>query len=143
MKIVLVASRLHTGGGRVVGQKIIESVCQLCPNNEILAVFPADAQYSVVENDKIKTLVCPRQSWFKQIGWNRTVLNRELNRFRPDWVWALGNYPIAGDWRQSVLIHDPHLMFESSWFRNETVTNKAKKWATRSYRIQTSYERQN
>ena len=26
-----------------MGQKIIESVCQLCPNNEILAVFPADA----------------------------------------------------------------------------------------------------
>ena len=127
MKIALIASRLHTGGGRVVGQKIIESIFDLCADEDILAVVPQDADYPQSERANLRVLECPRQSSVRQMWWDRTKLRSALSEFSPDWVWALGNYPISGPWRQSVLIHDPHLMFEASWFKDETTVNKLKK----------------
>ncbi len=127
MKIALIASRLHTGGGQVVGQKITESIFDLCANEDILAVVPQDADYPKSESARVQVLECPRQSSLRQMWWDRTTLRSALSEFSPDWIWALGNYPISGPWRQSVLIHDPHLMFEASWFKDETTANKLKK----------------
>jgi glycosyltransferase involved in cell wall biosynthesis len=130
-RIALIASRLHTGGGKVVGEKTAESLSLLCPESDILVVRPDGIAYEYHGHAHIRELVCPRQSLIKQFWWDRQVLGKHLTEFQPDWVWSLGNYPVAGKWRQSLLIHDPHLTFDPSYFQNETWKVKFKKWIGR------------
>lgn len=133
MRIALIASRLHTGGGKVVGEKTAESLALLCPESDLLVVRPDGIAYEYHGHAHIRELACPRQSLIKQFWWDRQVLGKQLKEFQPDWVWSLGNYPVAGKWRQSLLIHDPHLTFDPSYFRNETWKVKFKKWMGRQF----------
>lgn len=131
MRIALIASRLRTGGGRVVGEKTAEHLALLCPNAELLMVRPRGISYDYRGHPAVQELECPQQSLLMQYFWDRSVLQAELRRFQPDWVWSLANYPVAGQWRQSLLIHDPHLTFPQSYFKDDTLQNKTKKWLGR------------
>jgi glycosyltransferase involved in cell wall biosynthesis len=131
MRIALIASRLRTGGGRVVVEKTAEQLALLCPDAELLIVRPRGISYAYGGHPSVQELECPQQSLVGQYFWDRNVLQPALRRFQPDWVWSLANYPVAGQWRQSLLIHDPHLTFPQSFFKDDTLENKTKKWLGR------------
>jgi len=128
MKIALIASRLHTGGGKIFGLDIIKEVSKQAHGHQILAVVPNSPDYlSQLDADNLELLVCPRQSEFRRGFWVRKVLLPALTDFQPDWVWSLENYPIPGIWNQSLLVQDAHLLFDETWFKEESFYNKLKK----------------
>lgn len=131
LRVALIASRLHTGGGAVVGQCTAYWLSALLEGAEIIVARPESIGYSYSDSARVTEIVCPRMSLFRQFIWDERVLQQELRRFSPDWVWSLTNYPVSGNWNQSVLIHDPHFTFDPSYFRNETWKNKFKKWVGR------------
>lgn len=131
MRIALIAARLRTGGGRVVAERTAEHLALLCPDSELLIVRPEGIAYEYHHHGRVRELECPRQSLLAQYWWDWRVLRPTLRDFAPDWVWSLANYPVAGPWRQSLLIHDPHLTFDQSHFRDQTLTIKVKKWLGR------------
>lgn len=131
MRIALIASRLRNGGGRIVGEKTAAHLAILCPQAELLVIRPAGIPYEYRGHSSVHELECPQQSLLGQYFWDRNVLQAELRRFQPDWVWSLANYPVAGPWRQSLLIHDPYLTFPQSSFKGETLKNRMKKWLGR------------
>ena len=131
MRIALIASRLRTGGGRVVGEKTAEHLALLCPDSDLLIVRPQGVPYEYHDHVGIRELECPRQSLLAQYWWDRRILQATLRDFQPEWVWSLANYPVAGPWRQSLLIHDPHLTFDQSHFQDQTWKIRVKKWLGR------------
>jgi len=128
MKIVLIASRLHTGGGKIFGLDIIKEVSKQASSHQVLAVVPNSPEYlSQLDANNLELLVCPRQSELRRGFWVRRVLLPALASFEPDWVWSLENYPIPGNWNQSLLVQDAHLLFEESYFQEDSYANKLKK----------------
>lgn len=125
----MIASRLHTGGGAVVGMNSAFWISKHCAS--LFVVKPQNIDYQYAADASVRELVCPRQTLVRQAFWDRRVLGPALIEFQPDWVFSMGNYPVAGKWRQSVLIHDPHFTFDRAHFRNETFRNKSKKWIGR------------
>jgi glycosyltransferase involved in cell wall biosynthesis len=60
--------------------------------------------------------------------WESTVLIKACRDFRPDWIWALGNYGFASPpCSQSILLHDPHVVYPVSEFGDVGVLYRAKK----------------
>jgi glycosyltransferase involved in cell wall biosynthesis len=112
-RIAVVASRLASGGGKVVGEQIIKSIVRLCPSCEFLCVVPEAGEYEIPQRHGVKVLACPEQAIWQQMLWDHLQLGRQLREFQPDWVWSLGNYPVRCSYRQSVLLHDPHILFSN------------------------------
>lgn len=131
MKIALLAHNLKVCGGYTVGRMITGHLPALLPDCRFMISVPARADYSVVAKQPNVELV-PFEGrglmarWF----WERFVLVPKLRSFGPDWIWALGNLGIAGpQCPQSLLLHDPHLLYPSAQFGHVSLGYRLRKWS--------------
>lgn len=126
-RVAIVASRLSFGGGAVVGVETIRAAASLISEGRLAVVHPCDDRYAEFASLCSNRLACPSMGHSSQFLWNRTRLRLFLARFKPDWVWSIGNYAVPGPWRQSVFVHDPHLIYPQEKRVHGTLSERIKK----------------
>lgn len=124
------AHNLRSGGGLSVGRNIVAVLPEIAPKHEYLFLVPADAGYDrhplrehveVVEVSAANSMVVrPFETLLK--------VRARVRRFRPDFVWSLGNLPLRRTGaRQALLVQDSHLFYPSSSFATELARNRIRK----------------
>lgn len=118
MNIALLAHNLRQGGGLSIGRTITSRLPSHCPQHRFLVTAPAGDQYREAERLENVTVVRPPSSNpLQRLLWERTTLKRAVDAFEPEWIWALGNYGLKRPGaRQSILFHDPHLVYPAETF---------------------------
>ena len=113
MKISLLAHNLRTAGGLSVGKNIVTTLPQIAPNYQYLMIIPEKCGYPElygIANTNIYE--CPEMSLISRLRWERGTLSKVISDFQPDWIWALGNMPLAlPSCKQSLLFHNAHRLY--------------------------------
>ena len=129
MRIVLLAYNLRVAGGLSVGRSIVFTLPQTAPEHEYLMVVPDGVGYpDFVGQTNVTVVSCLGMGLAQRWWWEHQDLHRSIKDFRPDWIWALGNYGLRHPpCRQSILFHDPHLVYPESHYSFESLGYRLRK----------------
>lgn len=116
MNIVVLAHNLSAGGGRYLGQSIVETLLRSRPQDRFLISCPSAGwqDFSGYSNATCLAMGLPFSSPARRLFRETFVLRRAVRDFRPDLIFAAGNFGfINPPCRQIVLVHEPHLAYDA------------------------------
>jgi len=128
-RIAVLGHSLRVAGGKAVGLGLMGALPRVAPASRFLMIAPAGQGYGFLrEYENVELRELPLMSPPRRIAWEKTALKRLLAAFKPDWLWCLVNYGLASPpCRQSILVHDSHLIYPASVFGFEGLTAKLNK----------------
>lgn len=119
MRIAVLAHNLSTGGGRYLGEFIVPLLLRERPTDVFLVTCP-EAGWSEIPqsaNARFVPVGVSFSSPLKRIWREMAVIRREVDRFRPDVIFAAGNIGfLRPPCRQVVLVHQAHLAYDRCHF---------------------------
>lgn len=128
MKIAIIAHNLSVAGGKSVGQNIVAQLPVVAPDHDYLMIVPRDCGYKAPESPRVKVIDFQSTSRSSRMRFELKALPELVRDFQPDWIWGLGNLGLLDPpCRQSVLFHDPHLVYPESFYASERYIYKMKK----------------
>lgn len=139
MNVLVFSYNLRVAGGLSVGRNIVRCLPEVAPRHRYLMLVPSGCGYSDF-SDKTKLAIyeVPLMPLWKRIIWEFVTLRRLISKFQPDWIWALGNYGLVfPPCRQSILVHDPHLVYPETTYLFESLKYRLLKRVLR-YRLRLS-----
>lgn len=122
MRITLISHNLRVAGGKSVGQNIVRSLPDVAPMHDYLMIVPKNCGYPKFNNTKnISVLEFPQMGLIKRWWWEKKVMQSAIESFKPNWIWALGNFGVPFKYcRQSLLFHNPHRVYPH-YLKNKSV----------------------
>lgn len=130
MKIVILAHNLRSAGGLSVGRNIVSALRRVADQHDFCITLPANVGYETVALPaRCQTHFLPRRlGSVSQILFELFRLRGLVQRFKPDFVWGLGNFviPEAGC-PQALLCHQPYFVYDPAeqpkrvWYRRPEV----------------------
>lgn len=123
-RIALLAQGLKVAGGLSVGLNIIDSLVRLAPNCRFLVFVPKNVGYERFETyrDSIELRYVGSKNAFGRLLFEGFGLKKELRKFAPEVVVALGNIGLASPpCQQFVLLQDAHFVYPFRSFPGESL----------------------
>lgn len=115
MRIAILAYNLRVAGGMSVGKNVISSLRRVADEHEYLIIMPAGVGYESLEKPTRTTefFYARRHGAAGQMMFDFFGIPKLVRQFRPDFVWALGNYGLANPGApQAILFHQPILLYD-------------------------------
>lgn len=120
--MVILAHNLRAAGGLSVGKNVIASLSRVRPQHSYLIFAPTGVGYEDIPKPAGAEVryVERRRGWTGQWLFESRELPQAVRAFRPDRVWALGNFGLRNiDCPQAVLVHKPHYIYGPEFQRRE------------------------
>jgi len=114
MRIAILAHNLSAGGGRYLGQAIVEALLRKRPTDRFLITCPSSGWNNVhcPPHGRLVAIGAPFTSLLKRLYGELCIVRREVGRFRPDVVLAAGNFGLLKPpCPQIVVVHESHLCY--------------------------------
>jgi len=129
VRIVLLAHNLRVAGGLSVGKNIVATLPEIAPIHEYLMIVPAGCEYpDFQEQSNVSVVGIPAMGLLKRIAFDLFELPRIVRKFKPDWVWGLGNGGMLNPpCKQAILFHDAHHVYPETHYAFESWFYKLKK----------------
>ena len=129
MRLLILAHNLKASGARSVGWNVTRALPEVAPDHEYMFVVPQAAEYDLhPDKPNVEVLEVESTSILARFRLEQYGLPRLVRHFKPDWVWALGNLPLAATGgSQALLFHDPHLIYPQREFGREIMSERLKK----------------
>jgi len=115
MRIAVLAHNLSAGGGRYLGEFIVSLLLRERPRDVFLVTCPERGWRALPENSNARVISAgvSFSSPLKRSWREAAVLRREVKRFHPDVVFAVGNFGLLHPpCRQLILVHQSHLVYD-------------------------------
>ncbi len=123
MRVVILAHNLRAAGGASVGRNIVSALARVADAHEYLLIVPVGVGYEHVPKPSRGSCVYYRRrlGFLGQQVFEARTLPRLVRSFRPDIVWALGNFGLTdpGTAKQAVLLHKAQLVYDAHHQRGE------------------------
>ncbi len=137
MRIAVLSHNLTRAGGRSVGVNLVGALAASDSRYEFLMLVPPGEDYR-------RAAATAPGEWQEvsfdhgadRLIWELATVRRTVREFQADWIVALGNKPVVVPGiRSAVLLHNPHLFYDSSVFRSGSPRKRAwvaaRKWYLR------------
>lgn len=115
MRIAVLAYNLRVAGGLSVGKNVICSLRRVADEHEYLFIMPKGVGYEPLEKPTRSTEYYyeRKHGAAGQVLFDFFGIPRLVKQFKPDFVWALGNYGLANPGApQAILYHQPYLLYD-------------------------------
>lgn len=122
LRVVVPAHNLRASGGLSVGRNVVSSLSRVRPGHSYLMFLPAGVGYEELPKPPAAEIryVERRGGWPGQFLFESRELPRLVRDFRPDRIWALGNFGLRNvTCPQAVLVHKPHYIYGPEFQRRE------------------------
>jgi len=120
MRIVINASTVAIGGGLAVTYNFLEALNTLDHSHEILVISPINTGYKRFAGMKMKILEVPLillKRIFRPFL-DHVWLPMHIKKFRPNWIFSLGNLPVPMRVNQAILSDNPFTTLKDlSWYK--------------------------
>lgn len=118
MRIAIIAHNLRVAGGLSVGRNSIAALSRVADQHDYLLTLPVGVGYESIElPTRAETRYFHRRSGprgvLAQLWYDFLALEREVNRWKPDRIWGLGNFGLRHPaCPQAVVCQDAHFTYD-------------------------------
>jgi len=122
LRIAVLGHNLRAAGGLSVGKNVVSALGRVRPDHHYLLLLPKGVGYEKVEKPLRSEVHYfeRRRGWSGQFVFESRTLPRLVREFRPDRIWALGNFGLRGiGCPQAILVHKPHYIYPAEFQKRE------------------------
>ncbi|MDO4586914.1 MAG: glycosyltransferase [Planctomycetia bacterium] len=135
MKMALLGTSLHSGGGLTGGLAIIKTMPKIAPMHSFIVVVPEGCGFDEVKNiENVELIEIPRRGYYQRYLEERKIM-RYLDEIQCDWAWWLGGIGFAfPKCRQSTY-------FRSAYHLNYPLQHWGLNWYSFPFRLHRKLEK--
>ena len=129
LRIAVVAHALRAAGGLSVGRNMIDALVRVAPGHEYCFIVPDGVGYEPLCACAPRSQVhlCRPMGVLGILRYDKYLLPRVIDTFKPDVVLALGNLGLLNPpCPQAVFLHQPHLLYPDKHFGPRNLKNKVR-----------------